>query len=618
MSDDFKKHLLYITLSVVVLIQVFLILFNGNSFAGGYNIANFQAAHYGVSHFFQLSDYAESPLFKIALSPFALLGYDVAKAFNIIAVVLTLVLIAKFSKKLAAGFSNDVVVLAAFAPVYFFLATTCYPEIFFGLILMIAFLFFSKKKFILSAIILSLIPLVQSNGLILLPVFAFAYLLQRKTKAFLVVIFSFITYLVLSLIVSGNLFGAFRHDLPPALAFSKDTAPVTFLTNFLNFGIGLPMIVLSVIGFGYWAFQVFNSSSENNKDRSMFILIGGSGVFLVLNGLIYEANTANLSDFSYWGTVVPVAALLSVKGLQFISNNIKSASATMSVIWLFLIIQVFSLFAINDLPLKSNPAALLDRKAAKYIQQVDFSGKVFCTDPEIIFQLGINPFDESKCFSGIVDSVQPSKSMNWGDIFVWNKNLAPNNEVLLKNLEKDSFLKKIESFRTHIGDSSLADEEYFIQVYKKTVDKNDSIVISNRFLKVMEFGDMESPQLITEGDTKVWNLDSSQEYSPTIILSSDMVKQFETIEFGVELDCKIVTPLDKNQILLVFSADEDGKNLHYEIADLGLVGTGWQKVKMDVKLPTNLLNAAKSRVYVWNKDKKQLLMRNLQVEVRSY
>ena len=320
------------------------------------------------------------------------------------------------------------------------------------------------------------------------------------------------------------------------------------------------------------------------------------------------------------GAVIPLAALIAVKGFQFISENIKDKRLATGILLLCTVVQVFMLFMLFDRPTKINPHKELVKKSSDYIKQVDFSGKVYCFDPEILFQLGIDPYDQSECSLGIQDKVQPSNSMEWGDLLVWDANFGSvRSGVQLRNLEKDPFLKKIESFYLLKENKGMADSDYNVQIFKKSVNKNDSVVLSDSCTRVLSFENSMDKRVIEVDGFKVWKLDSSQEYSPTITLSPDVVKRYETFELDIKIDYKAPEILNQNQVLLVFSAENDGKSIRYEVTDLVYSNSDWKQATLNIKMPANTLKpSTKILTYVWNTKGKMILLKNMTVNVKSY
>jgi len=165
----------------------------------------------------------------------------------------------------------------------------------------------------------------------------------------------------------------------------------------------------------------------------------------------------------------------------------------------------------------------------------------------------------------------------------------------------------------------MAYSDYNVQIFKKSVNKNDSVILSDTYTRVLSFENSTDKRVIEVDGFKVWKLDNSQEYSPNITLSPDVVKRYETFEFDVKIDYKTPEIINGNQILLVFSAENDGKALRYEVNDLAYTNTNWKQASFNIKMPANTLKAStKILTYVWNTEKKMILIKNITVNVKSY
>jgi hypothetical protein len=619
MVNDIKKHVFYITLTVIILIQFFLLLFNGDSFVGADNLNHFLIARYSFKYPGLFLDLSGNPVYSTLLAPFTLLGYNTAKAFNLIVAILTLVLTAKLSNKLFKGSSNYVIILTAFSPVYFFLMITCFPEVLFSFFTVGAVYLFWKNKFYSSAILLSFIPFICFKGVLLFPVFAIAYLMKRNYWPIMFLGLGMVFYTLIGFFAFGDWLWIV-HKFPSSVELRVfESGSLFHLIKNSSFIFGIPFLVLFLLGFIYWLSQIIRDFSLRNEKVVFFFLISGSWlVYFVANGyLLWTGDDRSLGFIHLFGAVIPLAALTAVKGIQFISEKIKDKRIFTGIILLFAITQVFLIFKLYDLPKKASPIAELINKSTKYIKQADFTGKVYCFDPEIIFQLGIDPYDRSKCNLGIKDITQPSNSMEWGDLLVWDANFGPKDgNVRLENIEKDPCLKKMESFCPPEKIKGMGGYDYSVQIYKKSV-RNDTTIISNNYTRVLSFENVVDTRVIEVDGYKAWKLDSSQDYSPTICLSPDVVKRYETLELEVTLDYKALQPLNKNEVLLVFSAENDGKSLHYECADLVFSGSDWKRLQLNIKIPANT-QASKILAYIWNKDRKQMLMKSLIVNVKSY
>lgn len=619
MTDDIKKQVFYIILTAIVLIQVFLLLFNGDNYVGAANMSHFQIARYSFKYPEFFLDLFGKPVYSTLLSPFAQFGYNIAKAFNLIVAILTLVLTAKLSDKIFKGSSNYAMILTAFSPVYFFLMISCFPEVLFSLFIVVAVYLFIKNKFYYSAIVLSFIPFIRFEGIVLLPVFAFAYLLKRNYWPILFLSLGTVFYTIIGSSAFGDWFWI-MHKFPLNQSINGDGGLYHFIMN-SDFIFGVPFLVLLVLGLVYWLFQIIRNFSLKDENLVLFILISGSWLayFAFQSYVWWEGPAGSLGLTRGIGAVIPLAALTSVKGIQLISEKTKDKHIVTGIISLFAVVQVFILFLSYDITAKAGPVEALIKKSTKYIKQADYSGKVFYFDPEIIFQLGIDPYDQSKCSLGTHDKIQPSNSMEWGDLLVWDAQFGPNDgNVQLENLEKDPFLKKMESFFPPEKIKVKGGDDYSVQIYKKSVNKFDSVIISDYYTRVLSFENVLDRRVIEMDGFRAWKLDSNEEYSPSITLSPDVVKRYETLELEVTLNYKALETLVHDDVILVLSAENDGKSFRYERADLIFSGSDWNQLQLNIQMPSNILSGSKLLAYVWNIKKKQVLIKSITFNVKSY
>lgn len=467
MSGDIKRHVFYVILTAIILIQFFLLLFNGDSYIGGDNISHFQLARYSFKYPELFLDLGGKPVYTALLAPFTLFGYNTAKAFNLIVAVLTLVLTAKLSDKIFKGPSNYVLILTAFSPVYFFLMITCFPEVLFSLFAVVAVYLFSKNKFYYSAIVLSFIPFIHFEGIVLFPVFALAYLLKREYWPILFLSLGTVFYTLTGFFAFGDWLWILHKFPSIGQSVNEGGSLFNFIKN-SNYIFGVPFLVLLLLGLAYWLYQIIRNFSLKDENFGLFFVISGSWLaYFAANSFLWWTGTGgSLGLIRVMGAVIPLAALTSVKGIEFISEKIKDKRIVTGIISLFAVVQVFMLFMQYDIPTKASPAKELVKKSTAYIKQASFSGKVICFDPEIIFQLGIDPYDQSKCSLGIKDTLQPSNSMEWGDLLVWDAHFGPNDGgVQSGNLEKDPYLKKIESFYPLEKIPLVGGSDYSVQIF---------------------------------------------------------------------------------------------------------------------------------------------------------
>jgi hypothetical protein len=618
-----EKHLLYTFFTSYILLQFYFLLFSESAYGygGADNIAHYQIARYAFKYPELFLDLWGKPVFTTLLAPFASIGFLTAKAFNLIVAVATLLLSAKIAKKLFPGSSLFVVVLIAFSPVYFQLAVSCLTEILFSFVVVAAVYLFMQNRYTFSAILLSFLPFVRSEGIVILPIFAVALFLQRSYRSILFLAAGTIFYTLIGYFVFGDILWTI-HKQPYSMgaSFYGSGNLFHFVKN-SNFIFGIPLLIIIAAGTIYWVFDVLKKFSIRKWDTILFILIAGSWVtFFAAHSYVWWKGTGgSLGLLRVIGGVLPLAVLSGMKIFGLISEKVKNKNITYGIFSVFAVAQIVLLFTQNNLLLKADPTEQLIKKSADYIRFNEEGKKVFYFNPLLIHYLDINPYDITKCNWWVADKQQPSNTLEWGDLLVWDAHFGPNEGgVQLEVLENDPNLKKIKSFYPLEKITVLGGYDYSVHIYKKSHNKNDTVIISDRYEQVLSFEDYIESRVKESDGVKVWELDSTQEFSPNIVLNADVVKRYEILEVNVTLDYKALQDLNKNEMMLVFSAENDGKSLHYNTADLVSSDAGFQQLNLNVRMSANVPDGSRMLIYVWNSAKKKVQIEKIKVEVKSF
>jgi hypothetical protein len=615
-----EKTKLYLFFTGFVLIQVFFLLFNQSvyGFGGLENILQYRNAKFSFEHPELL--FGSNPFYTLLLVPFSQFGYLIAKTFNLLLAVFTLLLSARIVNKLFPGNELFTLILIAFSPVFFQLSASCLPGILFGFLLVAAIYLFIQNRYVFSAVVLSFIPLVDITGLMILIVFIVAFILNRTYRFIPYFFVGIVLYSIIGYFVSGDilwLIHKFSNFLEKPVN-DNDNFYHSIKNSFSLFGI--PLIILIITGVICWLAEILKNFSIRKTNTILFIAIAGSWISLfAVYTCLWWRNLAD-SEALIWkiAGIIPLATLTAIKAFEFISEKIKNKNILYGIFSVFALLQVLLLFTQNNLLLKADISEQLMKKGTNYIRFNEEGKKVFYFDPLIAHYLELDPFDSTQCSSVIADKQQPSNSMNWGDVLVWNTQISPEYAGLtIKNLKADPHLKILEAFRPFGKTAEQEENNQSVLIFKKSVSKNDSIVITNRYKRVLSFEDYLHERVKEIDGFKVWELDSIQEFSPTITLSPGVVKQYEYFNITVTLHYRALQPLNPAEVLLVFSAEDKDKNLRYEKADLVSDGLQWEQLQLNVKMPANIPASSKMLVYIWNKNRKHLLIENITVEIES-
>jgi hypothetical protein len=197
LSSKQERLIVLLFLFLFFLAAVIIVLNTTNSFGGGDHYSHYKIAHWSWKHTELLFNHWGKPIFTILISPFAVIGMDSARIFNVIAGILTAYFAWLLTKELKFKNTWLTPVLVVFTPIYFSLIFAVLTEVLHSLFLIISILLFYKKKYIWSAVFVSFLPLIRTESIILMPIFISAFLLKKQFRA---VPFVFLGFLLISLL----------------------------------------------------------------------------------------------------------------------------------------------------------------------------------------------------------------------------------------------------------------------------------------------------------------------------------------------------------------------------------------------------------------------------------
>ena len=623
MKKALDKHGLYGFLTLYFLFQFFILLFSESAYGygGADNIGHYQIARYAFKYPELFLDLWGKPVLTTLMAPFALFGFAGARFFNVLAALVTLWLTARISDRLYPGSGLFAAIILAFTPVFFHLVPSCLTEILFACVLAAAVYLFLHDRFDLSAAVLSFIPYVRSEGIILLPIFAVALLLKRSPRSLLFLAMGTLLLSVIGLFVFGDLFWLISHSPYSLGASFYGSGSLFHFIRERNDIFGWPLVWLTVAGLLFWIYDVLKGFSLRKLETLSFILIAGSWIsyFAAHSYVWWQGMGASLGLTRVMGGIAPMVVLTAMALYKPASRLLPQKNGLLALFGGVALLQAVIFFRDQKILLKADPTEQLVKKSTDFIRFNEEGKKVFYFNPLVIHYLELDPYDTKQCNWWVSDKQQPSNVMEWGDLLVWDAHFGPNEgEVPLENLEKDPYLKKVRSFYPVERITVLGGYDYSIHIYKKSPNKGDSIEVAGHFAKNFTFEGVDDPRVIEADSVKAWRIDESQEYGPTLVVNAGEIELFEILEVTVDLKYKPEEMLDKDEVYLVFSIDGDGKNLRYESIDLAAPQGGWKQQQLVSRMSAAISETAQVKVYVWNLKRKKLLMESLKVNINSY
>ncbi|MEN8115691.1 MAG: hypothetical protein ABFS16_01855 [Bacteroidota bacterium] len=622
MDKTLEKHALNFVLVAIIILQTVFLFLNTRTFGGADNNTHYQIAKYAFKYPELFLDLWGKPVFTTLLAPFTVLGFKFAKIFNLLIALITLLLTSKLTKKLFGGGAVFTVILVAFSPAYFMLSLSHLTEVLFSLVLVLSVYFFYQNRFWLSALVLSFIPFVRTEGIILLPVFAVALILKRSYRSVLFLAAGTLFYTIVGYFVFGDILWLL-HKMPYSMGESVygSGSLFHFIEN-RNDIFGLPLIILLIPGIIYWIYEVLKKFSFKDENLVLFIIVVGSwaGYFAAHSYVWWKGTGGSLGLIRVMGGIVPLAVITAMKSFHFLTIKLKNKIFPYLVLVIISLLQIFWFFKENRLPLKSDSISNLIVKSSNYLKETGVTDKVYYFNPEIAFHLGLDPYNKEKNIWGVGDKMKPSNSMDFGDILVWDAHFGPNEgRVPYEAVENDEYLQKVKTFLPVEKITVLGGHDYAIHIYKKVKTQSGSS-FSDVVTKSLDFNLAGSNQVKSIDGFNVFEMNEAIEFSPNIVVYAEELVQKDIFGAEVQVSYKGGNLINDKEVLLVLSVENGKENLLYKTVQLTLNDDDkhWKTETLTTRFPADIPKSSVVKIYIWNKEGKKLFINNLQAEITSY
>jgi len=418
-----KNKAIYIVLFIYAIIATFTIIFFDGTGGAGDSILHFLYAKYAPIHPQLFFNHWAKPVYVLLVCPFAQFGFTGVKIFNAIVTIISVFFTFKIAQEL--NLKNAIIgaVILIFSPLYFALTFSGLTEPLFALFISIGIYAILKHKNIAACLIISFLPFIRSEGLIIIGVFAFYFLLKKKWKFLPLLLFGNVVYSIAGFFVYHDFLWVFTKIPYAKLSSTYGDGRFFHFVDQLIYIVGVPIYLLFWLGI----IGIIWKSIKRKTNLELQVLVFLSFLaFFVAHSLFWY-----LGIFNSMGLkrvligVMPLISIISLVGFNFISEDIFKKRKIPKLIIQFLLISYILIF-----PFTKNPAAInwekdfkLSKDQQTAIQIADYITQNIGTDHRFVFAhpylsevLKIDHFDNKKRLELNQDFMYYIKS---GDIVIW-------------------------------------------------------------------------------------------------------------------------------------------------------------------------------------------------------
>lgn len=434
----------YATLSILALY-----FFNGTAGSGD-SVHHYLFAKYAPSSPHLFFNHWAKPLFVLLASPFSQFGFIGIKIFNALLTGASLYFTTKSVEKMELPNSSVVFILALFSPLFFVLTFSGLTEPLFAFFISFALFQVTKKNLIFASILVSFLPFIRSEGLIIIGVFALFFLFKKQWKPLVLLGFGHVAYSLAGWPFTGDLLWVFNKIPYAHLSSTYGSGDLFHFVDQLFYVVGAPIYILFMLGI----VKIIIDSFQKKITTEIFIIVFlGTGAFILAHSLFWYMGIFNSMGLKrVLIAIIPLTSIIALIGYNFIISAIPLKNNWKPILH-FAIIGLVLIF-----PFTSNPAAidfkedlmltndqvLVGKISKRIIQLKGEKSCVLHSNPYLSLILPLNHFDSSERKEFTQEYMSSSKS---GDLLIWDSWFAViEHGVLESELLINLQLLRIEEF----------------------------------------------------------------------------------------------------------------------------------------------------------------------------
>jgi len=445
-----KNNKLLAILGIYAVVATFIIIFFDGTGDAGDSVFHFIFAKYAPAHPRLFFDHWAKPLYVLLASPFAQFGFVGIKIFNVIISLFTLFFTYKIAVKLELKNALLSSLILIFTPLSFVLTFSGLTEPLFALFLTGAIYLILVDKLRWAVILISFLPFVRSEGLIIIGVFGIYFLLKKQWKFIPILLLGHLVYSVAGFFVFNDFFWVFNKIPYSKLSSIYGSGELSHFVEQMIYVVGIPIYVLFWIGVISIGWKSIKKTVTVELQILVFV---GFFAFLIAHSLFWYFGIFNSMGLKrVLVGVAPLVAIIALIGFNFLTEEVLKLGKKPKLILQSLLMGYVFVF-----PFTSNPAAInwdkdlnltLDQtlvlQLADYVNENELTDQRFVYDhPFLSLALDIDHFDPNKRIELTPNYPNESKV---GDLIIWENWFAVIDRGVLKDdLDQNPQLNQIMS-----------------------------------------------------------------------------------------------------------------------------------------------------------------------------
>jgi hypothetical protein len=419
-----KDKFIYLILFIYAIIATCTVLFLDGTSDAGDSIHHYQYAKYAPIHPELFFNHWAKPLFVLLACPFAQFGFIGIKIFNVFVAIFTIFFTFKIAETLELKNALLAAVILIFSPLHYIITFSGLTDPLFALFCSIALYLVLKQHYFVASLVLSFLPFLRSEGLIIMAVFGFYFLLKQQWKYLPLFLVGHLVYAIAGNFVFHDLFWVFNKIPYARLSSNYGSGPLFYFVEKLIYALGIPIYALFWIGVVAIIIQSIRKRIQLEIQVLVFLVFFA---FFIAHALFWYMGIFNsMGLIRVMVGVMPFSSIIAWIGFNFISEAFFSKWKLAKQIFQGLVIAYVIIF-----PFTANPAAInwdkdmrlskgqqLDLEIAEIIKRdYGMAHRFMFAHAHMAEALGIDWFDPQQHLDFMNNKIE---RLQTGDIVIWD------------------------------------------------------------------------------------------------------------------------------------------------------------------------------------------------------
>ena len=475
--QKYEKYLVPAILIILIAVYTILVFLSEGTHGGADDIGHYRYSRYAFQYPHFLLYHWGKPFFTALSSPFAQFGFNGIRIFNVLAGTAAAYFTYRTALLLKIKQPVITIFLVVSSPLYTVLMLSGMTEILFSLVLILTIFLFYKKQYIWSALLLSFLPFVRTEAVVILPVFMLAYGWEKQWKAIPFLFFGFVFYSIAGSFYYDDLFWVI--NTMPYGGDAKDIYGSGELLHYVRaskFTFGLALTFLMLAGLVAWFLGPFTKPTKSGKEwlMEMLVVYVPFMVYFAAHSYVWWKGMGNsVGMIRVIVAIVPSVALLGALGWSRIMELIPVPKIVkQGVTALFCIYLVTIPHRTYQIPVPLVGTQRLVKEASVWMRNSEyFENRIFYYNPFFTHFMRLNPYDEVRSHQFVHNREHPEKKITEGEVVIWDAHFSPNEGRLpLANLMDNPGYRLVHLVRDKEPFTVLGGYLYEIYIFQRIME----------------------------------------------------------------------------------------------------------------------------------------------------